>query len=448
MSTLGTPARGKLEAVTRIAALTHRPPESLGPGSKERRSVLSNLATDLGLDVDLNAPKPALGAQIARQLSADWDQTCWSVGSTVTLEGLNRILEGAERRLLRQRESPQLELFDVGLSGTQPFVPARSKLEAVTRIAGATGAPPEDLGPGSKERRSVLVNLGQAIGLSFDSHGGKPELGAVIASRLEADWDPTCWSTGHTITLIGLNRLLLGAERWAAQQGVARGGFFFSARAEALALLNALRSNLPATWNGRECVREMREAEFSQWAQDEWAAFYFEFLGLPTLINTFGGGPRQFANTRFDYSLGHPWDLKVHMAVTGSAPLNDQVAMDLALAAGKGVGFVVLSGQVEYDSGQFRTWQREFRALHGKRAKERVSAPKYIRKSKPAFQPQMLEAFFISDADALARALASGALKPMSQGVQTSGAPRPPKYSIDLVKARMDDGLLMGQVVL
>jgi hypothetical protein len=136
------------------------------------------------------------------------------------------------------------------------------------------------------------------------------------------------------------------------------------------------------------------------------------------------------------------------MAVSGNAPLNDQTAMNEALAAGRGVGFIVLSGTVEYDSGEFRAWQREFRALQGKRATPRASAPKYVRKSKPAFQPKMLEAFFIEDANVLAAGMASGALKQMSQGVQTSGAPRPPKYAMDLVRARMTDDLLVGQVVL
>ena len=70
-----------------------------------------------------------------------------------------------------------------------------------------------------------------------------------------------------------------------------------------MALLGVLADALPDAWAGRDCVAEMQEAEYSQWAQDEWAAFYFEFKGLPALINAFGGGPRRFANTRFDYAL-------------------------------------------------------------------------------------------------------------------------------------------------
>ena len=90
------PARSKLEAVTRISALTHSPPETLGPGSKERKSVLVNLAVGLDLNVATNATKVDLGADIAAAIGAKWDESCWSAGQTVTLVGLNRILEAGE----------------------------------------------------------------------------------------------------------------------------------------------------------------------------------------------------------------------------------------------------------------------------------------------------------------------------------------------------------------
>jgi hypothetical protein len=48
----------------------------------------------------------------------------------------------------------------------------------------------------------------------------------------------------------------------------------------------------------------MQAADFSQWAQDEWVAFFFEYVGLPALINAFGGGPRRIGATQFDYGSG------------------------------------------------------------------------------------------------------------------------------------------------
>ena len=438
--------RGKLEAVSRISALTHGPPETLGPGSKERKSALVNLAHGLGLTVDTSANKPELGAQIAAALDVPWDETCWSAGHTITLTGLNQLLGGAQRSIAGNRSAPSSCCSSPSSRSRASSCPPAAS-EVVTRISALTQSPPETLGPGSKERKSVLVNLAQGLGLTVDTSANKPDLGAQFAAALDVPWDETCWSAGHTITLAGLNLLLAGAELRIGARGRAEAGLFFAARDEALALVESLALAVPGHMDGRVCVTEMQAAQYTQWAQDEWAAFYFEFVGLPALVNAFGGGPRTFANTRFDYGLGHTWDLKVHMSTSGVVPLNDCSAIDAALAAGTGVGFLVLSGDVEYDDGEFRQWQREFRISHGKKAKERTAPPKYVRRSKPAFRPQMLEAFFIENAKSLAGALESSAVGVMRQGVQTSGRPRPPKYSMDLVRARFGD-LLLGQRIL
>lgn len=96
------PARSKLEAVNRISNLTASGIEVLGPGGKERKSVFKNLAIRSGLDVDPAASKTELGEALALALGVEWTQTCASTGYTITLEGLNVILAGAER-LLRSK---------------------------------------------------------------------------------------------------------------------------------------------------------------------------------------------------------------------------------------------------------------------------------------------------------------------------------------------------------
>ncbi|MCZ4499983.1 MAG: hypothetical protein JWQ74_2538 [Marmoricola sp.] len=440
-------ARSKLEAVVRISALTHSPPETLGPGSKERKSALVNLSLGLDLGVDVTASKPDLGAQIADALDVPWDEDCWSAGQTITLVGLNRLLAGGQLRVALRRRAQAVELFEAIQPVAHEFIPARSKLEAVSRISALTHSPPETLGPGSKERKSALVNLAGGLGLAVDVAASKPGLGAQIADALAVPWGSECWSAGDTITLVGLNRLLGGAEIRLHLRGQIQTGLFYSATDEAEALVSALSAVLPTDMDGRTCVVEMFDAAYSQWAQDEWAAFYFEFCGLPALINTFGGGPRTFANTRFDYGLGHTWDLKVHMAFSGVAPLNACEAIDNALASGTGVGFLVLSGDVEYDDGEFRQWQRDFRSMHGKPARPRAIPAKYTRRSKPSFAPTALEAFFIPDTSALESALRDGSVTVMKQGAQTSGKARRPKYSMDLVKARYY-GLVVSQLFL
>lgn len=99
------------------------------------------------------------------------------------------------------------------------FRPAHNKLEAVTRISSVTGAPPETLGPGGKERRSVLANLADGLGLDLDANLSKVELGEALGTRLGFTWDSACWSAGNTITLTGLNRILEAAEQFLSVPG-------------------------------------------------------------------------------------------------------------------------------------------------------------------------------------------------------------------------------------
>jgi hypothetical protein len=322
------------------------------------------------------------------------------------------------------------------------FIPAQSKLDAVQRISRLTGSGPEELGPGSKERKSVLVNLGRGLGLQTDEDLSKPKLGEQIAGQLGAVWDQDCHSEGYTITLVGLNRLLEAAEHHLASRGrvtrthVALGG----PGDEAVAILTCLANSLPRHLDGRECVSEMRQAEFAKWAGDEWVGWYFEFRGLPELIGDLGGGPEKIHRTTFDYVLSHVWDLKAHSEGRGDAPLNDQDSMREAVEGGRGLGLIVLSGEPEFDDGEFKQWQREERLDAGKRRKERRRTddkPPQKRRGKAAFRPTSIDAYFFADVSAFEDAIQVGALRPFKQGVQQSGEPRNPKYS--LVMRRADE---------
>lgn len=101
------PAPSKIEAVTRIAALTHAPREHLGPGSKEHKSALLNLADNLfpgDTRIDKSS-KHRLAASLASVLNVPWSPTYGATGQTIKLVGLNVILAGAERWLGRLGES-------------------------------------------------------------------------------------------------------------------------------------------------------------------------------------------------------------------------------------------------------------------------------------------------------------------------------------------------------
>jgi len=322
------------------------------------------------------------------------------------------------------------------------FVPARSKLEAVGRISNLTNSGPEDLGPGSKERKRVLVNLAHGLGLNLDAVNlTKQELGAQILNTLGGAWSSECESVGQTITLIGLNRILEFAEKRLSADY--RMEPMRTVEHEARSILEVSRDAIPSNWVGRDCVMEMKDGGSTKWKQTEWQGFYFEFRTIGKLVNRFGGGPIRIGVTEFDYKLNRIWDLKVHSnyGVNGAdkpnktCQLNDQVAMSQVVRDG-GLGLVILSGDPTY-SEEFSRWHKEFRGSSGLPTK----------KLKEEFMPTHLEAFFIPNPSELEKALQSKMLSEFAQGRQPNGAVRAPKYSLNIAKAR-GSSLQVAEIVL
>jgi len=320
----------------------------------------------------------------------------------------------------------------------QFFAPADNKLEAVIRISSLTDSGPQELGPGSKERKSVLINLARGLGLEVDERASKPELGEQIARQMGAVWDATCWSTGQTITLVGLNRLLEGAWRRVRNpEGSERPVDFED---EASKICDVVSSVTPSVMEGKTCIQEMRDAGSTNWRQTEWPGWYFEFIARNALIAKLGGGPIRIAKTEFDYSLHRVWDIKVHSSRGGESStsklrrpnddciLNDKGSMEQAIGE-RGLGLIVLSGGPSYDL-DFQTWHME---LRGKRTEVR-------RLIKSEFTPERLELFVIPDVDALQRSVKAGCLSEFKQGVQQSGQPRGLKFKANLRLCR-ENGL-------
>lgn len=427
-------ASSKAEAVARLYALANAAPEPLGPGSTEKKSVLVALGRSLNLPVSAGATKPVLGAQIAHALGAEWTASAWSSGSTITLHGLNTLLEAATYELHQRAVRSALEEALAGELGIGGFRPARGKLEAVNRISALTRSGPQVLGPGSKERKSVLVNLANGLGLDVRTELNKPELGAAIARKLGVGWGPSAWSAGHTITLTGLNALLAGGERRLGLLGQGPAQAFATPHDEADALLAVLASEIDVAWDGRRCVETMREAEFRHWRQTEWIGWYFEYIGIPALVNAFGGGPRKVNNTTFDYALRWTWDLKAHSTGGGNtAILNDLDAIETGLGQPAGVGFIVLTGVPDFSaSEQFDLWHREQRGASPAHDKSRAL--------KSGFIPCRLDAYHLPSPAALETGRYRGEFSTMAQGRQPDGAARKPKLKVNFGAADSPGG--------
>ncbi|QTE30030.1 hypothetical protein [Pengzhenrongella sicca] len=97
------PAMDKQEAVDRLSNLAGVARDRLGPGGKEHRvtfdTLAQQLAPDLLLDPDARRSKHTMVAALCQRFSVPWLTTAGSTGQSVTLEGLNLLLAGAERHL-------------------------------------------------------------------------------------------------------------------------------------------------------------------------------------------------------------------------------------------------------------------------------------------------------------------------------------------------------------
>lgn len=450
------PASSPAEAILRIHTLTATPPSTRG----EKRALVA-LSAAMGLYAEMTVTTARLGEVIASAFDIPWTPGLHTSKNTVTLDGLNHLLEAATaaRRIGALRPLPPKPTATLDGPEWAAFQPAISKIEAVTRIAALTGAPRETLGPGSKERKSVLTNLADRLlpGATLD-RSSKTRLARSLAKALQVGWSDECSSTGETISLLGLNTILAGAERHLGRLGSSLASSMITdAAAEGDALAAALASEIRRwPWDGRTAVGWLRSNGLRGANDNEWQGFYFEAQAVLTLEKLFPPPavlPRaRFGATTFDYTLYRAWDLKAHTALQSfpsagrqsrepsTVVLNDQEAIRASVAE-QGLGFLIMSGTAVMDEdGSFVEWHREQKALAGVKTVRSNSGRSRMRKA--AFVPTLIECFWIPDTSALDAAIDAGAIKHQTQGRQapaggaTTGRERRPKYSMNLTVAR------------
>ncbi len=103
----------------------------------------------------------------------------------------------------------------------------------------------------------MLVNLADnLLGDAALDRGSKTRLAREIATELGVTWTDTCYSTGETISLEGLNVILAGAERRLGRLGSSSAEVLATPQAEAEALVAALVDGWRAEpWDGRRVRR-------------------------------------------------------------------------------------------------------------------------------------------------------------------------------------------------
>lgn len=321
------------------------------------------------------------------------------------------------------------------------FIPARNKLEAVARISNLTDSGSETLGPGSKERKSVVLNLARSLELNIDESYTKQEIAAYIAQKLGFKWKKDYESVGQTITLKGLNALLEASTKALAVKKAAKSSEIeITLNEELKKISEVIMEKTPRYMDGVSAISEMKSAEYSNWRATEWQGFYFEFKVRPELIMRLGGGPKKIGSTSFDYALQRTWDMKVHSMFTRhgkksnlNCMLNDAESMRLAAAEG-GIGLMILSGEPIYDW-EFTRWHKKFRSHSDEEPKKAL---------KKSFKSKRIDFFFIPTISRLEEALKTGELSLFKQGKQPTGEARKVKYSLNLHKSSKSDLHVFG----
>jgi len=93
------PARGKQEAVDRMSDLSGVDRDTIGPGGKEHIETLQQLARRFTPRLlDVKHTKHSLAEALCAEFGVPWSPKAVSTMGTITKQGLNMVLAGAERR--------------------------------------------------------------------------------------------------------------------------------------------------------------------------------------------------------------------------------------------------------------------------------------------------------------------------------------------------------------
>jgi hypothetical protein len=195
-----------------------------------------------------------------------------------------------------------------------------------------------------------------------------------------------------------------------------------------IATLQSALVALPKRWDGRQCVLELKDADY-QWRQMEWWAFYFEHKAKQLLGNAFTFPGDRFGNAGFDLKGAINWDLKASAIKTNNHNiiLNDCEAMEQSIAQCGFHGENIALCDVEYNdvNRTFQQWHTELKggkSNYETQREQRTSISRY-RKTSAELTEIILLVLNKESLDKLAI---------MRQGRNANGAPRKEKYMLDV----------------
>lgn len=174
-------------------------------------------------------------------------------------------------------------------------------------------------------------------------------------------------------------------------------------------------------WDAKECIIEMKEANYRNWKQTEWIGFYTEFITERTNVP----GVAQFrlfvGNTSFNgVASNNVTDYKTSSSKEGII-LNDINAINQVVKKYKELVYVIIKGDAEKeDNRDLDIWRKNITGK-SKYVEEGEKSGRRHRKLKTKFYPKKILYVSITKENIKQ-------LKIFSQGRNSNGKPRNPKY--------------------
>ena len=198
--------------------------------------------------------------------------------------------------------------------------------------------------------------------------------------------------------------------------------------------LEKLLAQMPAVWDGRKAILEMRDSGYPHWKQMDWIGFYFQFLcdtKLPPLVKI--PGPK-YGKVEFDGFSEIPWDFKAHPDKNAngqdnkSVIVNDRLAITKAIKQFGGAGIILAIGDAKYndEDRSFQVWHQEFKGGLSNFEKQRILRKASSRLRKTAFRLREIKIILLDDKKVQG-------LGSFQKGFRNSdGSPRNAKVLLDL----------------
>lgn len=198
--------------------------------------------------------------------------------------------------------------------------------------------------------------------------------------------------------------------------------------------LSELLAKIPARWDGRQAILEMKNADYPHWKQMEWIGFYFQFLCDTKLVPLLKIPGPKYGKVEFDGFSEIPWDFKAHPDKNAngqenkSVIVNDKVAIVAAIKQFGGAGLILAIGEAVYNDQDrsFQIWHQELKGGLSNYEKERIlrKAPSRLRKT--AFRLKEIRLILLDDK-------AVQGLGSFQEGFRNSdGSPRNAKILLNL----------------